>query len=46
VPDIKIEWDGKKNVSNKRKHGVSFEDASARKANQSERNQYIDRWKK
>jgi hypothetical protein len=98
MPDTKIEWDGKKNVSNKREHGVSFEDAStvfsdeyallirdpvhsveedrfillglssslnilvvchcyrceeeiiriisARKANQSERNQYIDRWKK
>jgi uncharacterized protein len=96
--DIKIQWDETKNLSNKRKHGVSFEQASsvfsdeyalllhdpdhseeedrfillglssslnilvvchcyrsddeiiriisARKANQSEINQYINRWKK
>jgi uncharacterized DUF497 family protein len=98
MPDIRLEWDESKNASNKRKHGVSFEEAStvfsddyalllndpdhsaeedrfillglsssinmlivchcyrskeeiiriisARKANQSERNQYINRWKK
>jgi uncharacterized protein len=28
MPDIKIEWDDSKNVSNKRKHGISFEEAS------------------
>jgi uncharacterized DUF497 family protein len=96
--DIKFEWDESKNASNKRKHGVSFEEAStiffddyalllnypdhsaeedrfillglsssinilivchcyrskdeiiriisAGKANQSEKNQYINRWKK
>ncbi len=98
MPDIKFEWDESKNASNKRKHGVSFEEAStvfsdeyalllhdpdhsaeedrfillglsssinilivchcywskdeviriisARKANPSERNQYVHRWKK
>jgi len=29
VPDLLIEWDEKKNASNKRKHGVSFEEAQA-----------------
>ncbi len=28
MPDIKIEWDESKNVLNKRKHGISFEEAS------------------
>ena len=28
MTDIKIEWDNSKNVSNKRKHGISFEEAS------------------
>jgi uncharacterized DUF497 family protein len=28
MPDIKIEWDHSKNVSNKRKLGISFEEAS------------------
>jgi uncharacterized DUF497 family protein len=98
MADIRFEWNESKNTSNKRKHGVSFEEAStvfsddyalllndpdhsteedrfillglsssinilivchcyrskeeiiriisARKANQSERNQYINRWKK
>lgn len=98
MTDIKIEWDESKNVINKRKHGISFQEAStvfsdenalllkdpdhsleeerfillglsssinilvvchcyrskdeiirlvsARKANKSERNQYINRWKK
>lgn len=27
VPDLRIEWDENKNVANKRKHGVSFEEA-------------------
>ena len=26
VPDLRIEWDEAKNTSNKRKHGVSFEE--------------------
>jgi uncharacterized protein len=28
VDSIRFEWDGAKNRSNQRKHGVSFEDAS------------------
>jgi uncharacterized protein len=28
MPVIKIEWDNSKNSSNKRKHGISFEEAS------------------
>jgi uncharacterized DUF497 family protein len=28
MADIKFEWDESKNTSNKRKHGVSFEEAS------------------
>jgi uncharacterized DUF497 family protein len=28
VSGIRFEWDGAKNLSNQRKHGVSFEDAS------------------
>jgi uncharacterized DUF497 family protein len=28
MPDIQIERDDSKNVSNKRKHGISFEEAS------------------
>ena len=27
MPDLRIEWDEAKNASNKRKHGVSFEEA-------------------
>jgi uncharacterized DUF497 family protein len=27
VPDLRIEWDDAKNRSNKRKHGISFEEA-------------------
>ena len=27
MPDLRIEWDEEKNRSNKRKHGVSFEEA-------------------
>jgi hypothetical protein len=27
VPDLRIEWHENKNASNKRKHGVSFEEA-------------------
>ncbi|KAA3639959.1 MAG: BrnT family toxin [Armatimonadetes bacterium] len=27
MPDLRIEWDENKNESNKRKHGVSFEEA-------------------
>ncbi len=27
MPDLRIEWDEAKNRSNKRKHGVSFEEA-------------------
>jgi len=28
VSEIRFEWDEAKNLSNQRKHGVSFEDAS------------------
>ncbi len=28
MPDLRIEWDPRKNAANKRKHGVSFEEAS------------------
>ncbi len=28
MPEIRFEWDEAKNLSNQRKHGVSFEDAS------------------
>jgi len=27
VPDLRFEWDPRKNAANKRKHGVSFEEA-------------------
>ena len=27
MADLKFEWDAKKNISNKKKHGVSFEEA-------------------
>jgi len=27
VPDLRFEWDQRKNAANKRKHGVSFEEA-------------------
>jgi len=27
VPDLRIDWDDSKNTSNRRKHGVSFEEA-------------------
>lgn len=27
MPDLRFEWDERKNASNRRKHGVSFEDA-------------------
>ena len=27
MPDLRIQWDANKNASNKRKHGVSFEEA-------------------
>ncbi len=27
MPDLRFEWDGRKNAANKRKHGVSFEEA-------------------
>ena len=28
MPDLRIEWDPRKNAANKRKHGVSFEEAA------------------
>ena len=28
MPELRIEWDPRKNAANKRKHGVSFEEAS------------------
>ena len=27
MPDLRFEWDGRKDAANKRKHGVSFEEA-------------------
>ena len=27
VPDLRVEWDTRKSAANKRKHGVSFEEA-------------------
>ena len=27
VPDLRFEWDSRKNAANRRKHGVSFEEA-------------------
>jgi uncharacterized protein len=27
VADLRFEWDGRKNAQNKRKHGISFEEA-------------------
>jgi uncharacterized DUF497 family protein len=27
MPDLRFEWDQRKNASNKRKHGISFEEA-------------------
>jgi len=27
MPDLRFEWDERKNTQNKRKHGVSFEEA-------------------
>ena len=29
VPDLRFEWDRRKNAANKRKHGVSFEEAQS-----------------
>jgi uncharacterized DUF497 family protein len=29
VPDLRFEWDRRKNSANKRKHGVSFEEAQS-----------------
>ena len=29
VPDLRFEWDRRKNAASKRKHGVSFEDAQS-----------------
>jgi uncharacterized DUF497 family protein len=29
VPDLRFEWDRRKNTANKRKHGVSFEEAQS-----------------
>ena len=50
MADLKFEWDAKKNISNKKKHGVKSDFIiriiSARKANRSEQRRYWDRWKK
>ncbi len=29
VPDLRVEWDTRKSAANKRKHGVSFEEAQS-----------------
>ena len=29
MPDLRFEWDGRKNVQNQRTHGVSFEEAES-----------------
>lgn len=42
--EIKIEWDDSKNVSTKRKHGISFEEAST--VFSDDYALYINRWKK
>jgi uncharacterized DUF497 family protein len=28
MPDLRLEWNARKNAANKRKHGISFEEAS------------------
>ena len=44
MQDLEFEWTESKNAANRRKHGVSFEEAvTARRAQPSERDQYIAR---
>ena len=51
MSDLRFEWDKRKNTTNVRKHGVSFEEAASVFADENalliddaEREQYVRRW--